>query len=119
MLETCHEVAKELGRTEAAPPTLPMPGVLQMQDALVDEVVGKTIMEALSILVKVPGPGQTAALKDLLARYPPPSETPSAEEEAATRIQSIFRGHKARKETSKMSNMRGRGADLRESVGSL
>lgn len=119
MLKRSQQIAKEVGRPESAPTSLPMPGVLQVRDAMMDEVIGATMMETLAILAMEPGDKQTAALKELLARYPPPTADTAndlSREEAATKIQSVFRGHKARRETKQIANMRGRGADLREKV---
>lgn len=115
MLKTCQDLAKELGRPEVAPQTLPMPGVMQMQGALLDEVVGSTVMEAIKIMTMELGPQQSEALQALMLKYPSVGEE-IAEDQAATRIQSIFRGHQARKDSTVMSNMMGQGATIRQQV---
>ena len=72
LLKTYQATAKTLrGATDAdaAPSSLPMPGVLGVEDAMLDEVIGTTVMEVLSALSMEPGEEQAVALKQILGRY--------------------------------------------------
>lgn len=96
LLQTARSSAVAVGRADTAPRTLPLPGVLQVQDAVVDDIVGAAIVEVMNVLTMEPGEEQTSMLRELMTKYAPPAAEDVDADEAATKIQSVFRGHQAR-----------------------
>eukprot|EP00951_Prasinocladus_malaysianus_P050161 scaffold677570_cov47-Prasinocladus_malaysianus.AAC.1 len=106
--------AKTIGRGDAAPTTLPMPGMLHVQDAVLDDIVGEAVMEVLSVVTMEPGEEQNRAMYELLKKYAGVSTSVVDKSDAATKIQSLFRGHRSRREMKNMTNLRDTGAQMRE-----